>query len=54
VTITRPCAARIDAAAFRVERAQRGFDRRLRAVAAHIGWLKFAHAEVTAPYLSQL
>ena len=33
---------RIDAAAFRVERAQGGIDRRLRAVAAHIGGLSLA------------
>ena len=37
---------RVDAAAFGVERAQRGIDRRLRAFAAHIGWLWSGHAEV--------
>ena len=40
---------RVDAAAFRVERAQGGIDRRLRAVAGHVGWFGLGHAEVSVP-----
>ena len=48
-TVAQRGGERIDAAAFRIERAQRGFDRGLRALAAHIGSLRFDHSHFPFP-----